>query len=189
MISSKVSRAHLRTTAVSVLLRRLLYGVFLVTLVALAAALAAAAVPRLLGYPTLVVSGGSMSEFAPNGSLVIARWTAAEDVEPGDVIVIQEETDSDPAPPKIHRVVSLEVGGGQILVQTKGDSNETVDPNPYVLPDRVLTPAYTLPYVGLVATPLGWALVVALPATLLCIVTIRRIWAEERRPADTPGVA
>lgn len=186
VLSSKVWRADLPLAAAWVLLKRLLYGAFLVVLVALAAAAGSAVVPRLFGYGTLVVHGGSMSETAPNGSLVIARWMAAEDVEIGDVILVQEESDSGSARPRIHRVVSLEEEGGQVLVQTKGDANSTPDPNIYILPDRVLTPAYTLPYLGFlvrfVATPLGWALVVALPGTLLCMITLRGIWGT-RRPA------
>ena len=169
------------------LLRRLLHGGFVVVLVALVATLSATAVPRLFGHYAVAVQGGSMSEAIPNGSLVIARWLAADDVEPGDVILIQGEGDDGPVRPRFHRVVSLEEKGGQILATTKGDANLTPDPNIDILPDRVLTPAYSLPHLGhLVAftkTPLGWALLVALPAIALCAFTLRTIWASEERPA------
>jgi signal peptidase I len=173
------------------LFRRLLYGIVVLALLALAVVLGAAVLSRLFGYRTLVVQGGSMGHSIPTGSLVYARWIGAEDVELGDVILVQEESASGPAHPKLHRVVSLEGDGDQILVQTKGDTNETVDPKVYILPDRVLTPAYTLPYlgylVGFVVTPLGWALLVALPATVVCLLTLRGIWAPAPEASAEAG--
>ena len=172
-----------RRLAAAAILRRLLYAAFICALLALAAALAVAVVPRLFGYGTLVVHGGSMGERIPNGSLVFARWIPAEKVKVGDVILVREETAGDPARPKIHRVVWLEQNEGQVLVRTKGDTNETVDPHLYVLPSRVATPAHTVPdlgyVIGFVQTPLGWALAVMLPATLLCAATLRDIWVSK----------
>ncbi len=193
MLSSRVWPAGLTAAAAASLLRRLLYGVLVLALLALATVLGVAALSRLFGYHTLVVQGGSMGHSIPSGTLVYGRWMGAGDVELGDVILVQEETDSGPARPKLHRVVSLEREGSQILVQTKGDLNESVDPKVYILPDRVLTPAYTLPYlgylVGFVATPLGWALLVALPATAVCLFTLRGIWAPARETAAEAGGA
>jgi len=178
MLSAGISRK----TAGS-FLRRLLYGALLAALLVLAAALSAAAVPRLFGYGTVVVNGRSMGGSTPNGSLVVARWLAPEEVELGDVILFRVDGASGPMRPKLHRVVALKENGGQILVQTKGDANNAADPDLYILPDRVLTRAYALPYlgylVGFVRTQLGWALLVALPATALGIVTLRGIWAGE----------
>jgi signal peptidase I len=192
VLSSKLWRADFALAAAWALLRRLLYAASLVALVVLAGALSVAALPRLLGYGTLVVNGGSMSEAYPNGSLVIARWTAAEDVELGQVIVVQEETDDGPARPKIHRVVSLDEEGGHILAQTKGDANRTPDPKLYILPERVLTPVRSLPHLGFIAgfaaTPLGWLVLVFLPASALCLATLRQIWKDDdqRRSRRAP---
>jgi len=193
MLSSRVSPAGLTAAAAAGLLKRLLYGVLVLALLALAVVLGAAVLSRLFGYHTMVVQGGSMGHSLPNGSLVYCRWVEAGDVELGDVILVQEETASGPAPPKLHRVVSLEREGGQVLVQTKGDLNETVDPKVYILPERVLTPAYTLPYlgylVGFAVTPLGWALLVALPMTVVGLFTLRSIWADEERAVAKRGTA
>lgn len=187
MLSSKLSRENLALAAAWAFLRRLLYAALLVALVALAAALSVAALPRLFGYGTLQVDGGSMADAYPNGSLVITRWMPAEEAQLGDVIVVQEDSDDGPARPKLHRIVSLDEQGSQILVRTKGDANQTPDPKLYILPDQVRTPAHMLPYlghvVGFVVTPLGWVLLVALPATLLCVTTLRAIWTGEDEPA------
>jgi len=76
--------------------------------------------------------------------------------------------------------------GDRIVVRTKGDANQTEDPQPYVLADRVLTPARHLPYlgylVGFVTTRLGWILLSALPAAFLCLFALRLIWFGGERP-------
>jgi signal peptidase I len=171
------------------LLRRLFYTACLLGLLVIAAALFTAAAPRLAGFPTLVVSGGSMGESAENGSLIIARWKAAEEVRVGDVIVLQQSTDSGPAQPRLHRVISLDREGGDTLVVTMGDANTTPDPGILILPDRVQTPAYTVPHagyiVGFVKTPTGWALLAALPALVAALFIVRGIWAKV--PAEAGG--
>ncbi len=191
MLSSNVSQATLSTAVSKRLLRRLLYGGFVAVLVVMVAALSATAAPRLFGYYAVAVQGGSMNEAIPNGSLVIARWLAADDVELGDVVLIQGETDDGPVRPRFHRVVSLEEEGGQVLVTTKGDANATPDPDIDILPGRVLTPAYSLPYLGhlvtFAMTPLGWALLVALPSIALCASTLRGIWTGKKKPAAKPA--
>ncbi len=186
----RATPAHLPLTKVSHVLRRLGYVAFLVSLIALIAALGAAVLPRLTGYGTLVVRGGSMGEAYPTGSLVVSRSMAAKEVRLGDAILVGGENASGRGLPTLHRVVSLSEDGGQIVVQTKGDANETVDPNLYVLNGRVATPVYALPYfgylVGFVLTQLGWALLVAIPATILCLLVLRSIWGHEEGSSTTP---
>ena len=168
-----------------------MYRAIVIVLLALVAALAVAVVPRFFGYETVVVGGGSMTDTAPNGSLVVARWRAAREVQLGDVIVVREADGGGQALPKIHRVISLEEHNGQILVRTKGDANQTPDPKVYILPERVLTRIYTLPHVGylvsFVGTPLGWALAVMLPATLLCAFTVWGIWRPRSQERHSLG--
>lgn len=189
MLASRVARADHVLPVAWMLLRRSVYAVCLIGSLVIAAALLTAATPRLFGFPTLVVSGGSMGEAAENGSLIIARWKAAEEVRVGDVIVLRESTESGPARPRLHRVISLDEEGGDILVTTKGDANSTPDPGIIVLPDRVQTPAFTLPHagyiVGFVRTPIGFALLAALPALVTALFIVRGIWAGG--PAEAGG--
>jgi signal peptidase len=179
---SKAFQRGLAGTA-AVFLRRLAYGVLLGGLAVLAVALALAVLPRLFGYGTLAVNGGSMGETVPKGSLVIARWLAAGEVQPGHVILVNQEDASGMTRPKLHRVVSVQVRGEQTLVQTQGDANATPDPSLYALPSRVWTPARTLPYLGyllgFLLTPVGWSLAVLLPATLISAGILHSIWRSE----------
>lgn len=176
MLTFKVSQAASPLAAAGGVLRRLLYAGLIVGLIAMIAALAVAVVPRFLGYGAVAINGGSMGESIPTGSLMIARWVPDEQVRVGQVIVVAEPGRAAVA----HRVVSLQENGGNILVRTKGDANQAPDPGPFLLPARVLTAAHTIPYLGYLAlyvkTPLGLTLFVTLPATLLCLNLLRRIW-------------
>ena len=189
MLSFRTRHADLPLAYARAVFGRLLYAALIVALIALAAALVAAVAPRALGYGTFAVHGGSMGESIPNGSLVYTRSLPAGDVKIGDVILVREES---AALPKVHRVVAIYPEGDHVAVRTKGDANQTLDPDLYVLPDRVATPTRTVPYLGyllgLVVTPLGGSLLVALPTTLLCLFALRAIWAPQRRTTPEPGV-
>ena len=160
-----------------------------VALVGLAATLAIAAAPAAAGLRPVVVHGGSMGRSIPNGSLVMARWVAAGEIDVGDTILIQEAGEDGPAVPKLHRVVSRDTDGGNVLVHTRGDASQAPDPPLYVLPNRVLTPTSHIPYLGFVVarvtTVQGWLLFIALPGTLLCLLTLHSIWFPGPRGTRT----
>ncbi len=99
----------------------------LALLVVSTAALAAAHVQGARFVPVLT---GSMSPYAPVGSLVLTVPVAGQDVVPGDVIAFRP-----PAPFQVagdravlHRVVSLGTQDGQRYLTTRGDANATADP-------------------------------------------------------------
>lgn len=137
------------------------------------------------GYRVVIVNGGSMGESIPSGSLVVARWHASADIAAGDVILVNDDSAS--TQPKIHRVIDVTKNDDSYVVHTKGDGNETPDPEAYQLPDRVLVSRGHVPYLGMVATaiasPAGWLLMVALPLTLVAALTILSIWRPRKRAA------
>lgn len=141
-------------------------------------------VPTFLGYPTVVVQGGSMGDSLRGGSVAITRWVPADEVQPGDVILIGGG-DSGKSQ-KIHRVVSIDEQGGELVAVTKGDVNGAADPGLQVLKGRVAVHSYTIPYLGYAAdflrTPLGWALFVLIPISMLGALTLRDIWTTEDEP-------
>ena len=141
-------------------------------------------VPRLFGYATLVVHSGSMGQAAPAGSLVLARPLDAREVRVSDVVLVRREG-AEASPPVLHRVVSLAHRAGKVIVQTKGDSNSVADPSPYQLRGRTLTAVVAIPHAGgalsVARTPVGWTLLVAVPATVLLWMQLRAIWFPARR--------
>ena len=149
--------------------------------VVVAGALAASLAPRLLGYSSVVVYGGSMADSIPIGSIAVTKEVHPEDVAVGDVIVFYPPTTSPDRSPLMHRVVSVREEDGQRLFRTKGDANATPDHWEIGIEGRGSRVIYAVPYVGYLMdfarTPLGWALLLFLPATYLGLTTLRRIWA------------
>jgi signal peptidase len=145
-------------------------------------------VPIILGVKPLVVRSGSMEPYAPTGSLVWARQLEPTAVQVGDVILVRVQS-VQASPPVLHRVIEMRRRGGTVVVTTQGDANAAPDPTPYRLTGRTMTPIAVLPYLGYVIgtaqSPVGWTVVVALPASLLLVVQLRSIWG---RPEDAQSV-
>lgn len=166
--------------------RRAAQGALLALLAALACFLAIGVAPRLLGYENLVVESDAMGNHARRGDLMLVHALYPEEIEVGDSILVRGEHEQ---APRLHRVTSVERNGERIVAWTKIDKTERPSPVPYILEGRIFQPAVTLPYVGyfldLVETPLGWLLVVALPAVALAASLMRRIWGAAQ-PSSVP---
>jgi signal peptidase len=154
-----------------------LTGAALVVVSALVVSLA----PRFLGYSPVVVYGGSMADSVPVGSIAVTEEVSPEDVSVGDVIVFHPPATSPNPSTLMHRIVSVREEDGQRLFRTKGDANATQDPWEIGIEGRGSKVVYSVPYVGYLVdfaeTPLGWTLLLFLPATYLGLTTLRRIWA------------
>jgi signal peptidase len=171
--------------------RRRLVGVAMtLPLIVVGAIFAVCSLPALAGYRVLVVNGSSMEPTVPLGSVAFTRLHDAADVEVGDVILVNP--DSDLKARFLHRVEQVRVRDGQTLARTRGDANADVDPEWVVLNHAVPTLVTSVPAIGYVmaalTTPLGWAALVLGPAALVCARLLRDIWAAPDAPAapDTP---
>lgn len=147
------------------------------------ALLAVVALPNAIGMRSFTVMSGSMEPTIHVGDVVIDKKIRPLDARPGDVV-----TFSDPTGRKrliTHRIRSLRVQGNTVQVVTKGDANNTVE--------RWSVPANgRIGRVELRVWKLGYPLVyahsrygliglVALPALLLCLVELRKIWRTPAR--------
>jgi len=144
--------------------------------------LGAAALPRLAGFTPMLILSGSMGPAAPVGSVVLGRDVDARLVRVGDILLLPRPG----ATPVLHRVTEVGRTEGRVVVRTRGDANEFADPEPTVLPARVVSAVYVVPRIGyllrLVATPVGWVGFVLLPAAALCAVFLVRVWATVPPP-------
>ncbi len=140
----------------------------------------------LAGYRPVVLQTGSMGDYAPAGSLVIAQPRPAAEVAVGDVVVMRRPGVANVT----HRVVEIEQQGDRRFAITKGDANEAIDPTPYPLQGEQLVSRWALPGWGVRLQQL-FEPTVALFAVALAVVAVaanwlRRIWAPPRaetRPA------
>jgi signal peptidase len=146
-------------------------------------AVAASLGPRLYGYSPAIVYGGSMGDTVPVGSIAVTKVIQPEDVAVGDIIVFYPPATAADRLPLMHRVISIREEGDQQIFRTKGDANAVPDPWEMTLVGHGSRVVYAVPYAGYLATfaktPLGWTLLLLLPASYLGLTTLRAIWAKE----------
>lgn len=104
--------------------------------------------PRLLGYERYAITGGSMGEAVPQGSLVLAHATTARDLRPGDVATFVPAGHRERV---THRVVGTSPDG----LTTRGDANPAADPW-HLAPDTAVHRVVAdVPHVGAAVVALG----------------------------------
>ncbi|MEZ5227837.1 MAG: hypothetical protein R2710_14525 [Acidimicrobiales bacterium] len=129
------------------------------------------------GYRPVVITTGSMGDTAPPSSIIVAAPRPAENVQLGDILVMQR----DGRATVTHRVVAIEPGANdQRLAITKGSANPVVDAEPYRLVGDPLVGRWIMPTGGGLLLRLGdpfTALAVVLGAvSLVTFVALRWIW-------------
>jgi signal peptidase len=120
---------------------------------------------------------GSMEPAIPVGSVVVIKPVDPETLKIGDIICFQLSQ-----PTSItHRIINITNEG----FITKGDANE--DPDQWtVRKENVIGKAIlTIPFIGylgyFVRTPIGFILLILLPASVIIIMEIRNIVKELRK--------
>ena len=153
-------------------------------------------VPAVLGFERYVVTGDSMTGSFDRGSVVLAEVVPVADLRTGDVITFVPPPGEGPSGRVTHRIASIQPGPeGAVVVQTKGDANATIDPWLAQLDGPEQARAVVgIPYIGYVLGALGVRevrmLVIGLPALLVALVILARLWRdageEARRRAGSP---
>ena len=129
------------------------------------------------GWHLDIVYGGSMEPAIELGSLAVIRPVDPHAVEVGDVITYRSGTESGRV--TTHRVIEVIHDDGSLSFRTKGDANE--DPDAYVVPaENVVGSVWmSVPYVGyamdFIRTPLGFGLLIGIPAALVVVTELRNI--------------
>jgi len=146
--------------------------------------------PRLLGANLLVVLSQSMEPNIPMGAIVVSQPdTAANEIEVGDVITFNAMgPNGDPAL-ITHRVVEVLGSDSGIRFRTQGDAVEDPDMTLVSSSNLVGRVWFSLPLAGYVVafirTPVGYLVLIGLPALLLILsewMEIIRSMREDRRP-------
>lgn len=127
-----------------------------------------------------IVESGSMEPAIKTGSLVVI--TPASSYGVGDVITFESTT---ALIPTTHRIVSISDENGTKMFTTKGDANEEADTN-LVAEGSVIGRVFVaMPYAGFILDfarqPIGFSLLIVLPALLIIFGEIEKIWSEIRK--------
>lgn len=167
------------------------YGIFLVLLVGLAVLLAASLLPVPGNYKVLSVLSGSMEPAIHTGSVVVMAPTA--DYKIGEVITfgVISKTET----PVTHRIKDIKIVDGKPVYITKGDANNATDSKEISQSEVDGKVLFSIPFLGyalnFVKQPLGFALVIVVPAILIIWEEAKKIFHEitkGKKKAETAGI-
>jgi signal peptidase I len=142
----------------------------------------AATVPMAFGKRPLTVLTGSMRPTIEPGDMVVDERVPASQLRVGDIVTYQEPHGTRTI---THRVREVTISEGQARVVTRGDANDTVEQWQVEATGEVGRVVYTLPKIGY---PVTWSHtregrlgLVSVPALLLAVWALMRIWRTEVR--------
>ena len=162
------------------LLYKGIYWVFMLAVISLGALLMVSLVP-VAHIQVKVVKSGSMEPTIKTGGIVIDRPATSYRV--GDIVTFGADTKTQI--PTTHRIVGVEGEGATTVFVTKGDANEENDPVATRVGDVHGKVIFTMPYVGYILDfarqPLGFALLVGVPAAFIILEEVGKIVREVLR--------
>jgi signal peptidase I len=162
-------------------LSRIGYGIFVTAVVLLGLLLVTSLIPVPGNIQVKIVQSGSMEPAIKTGAMVVIRPSSEYRV--GDVIMFGEDTKT--KVPTTHRIVSDEVRSGVFYYTTKGDANEDPDPQQVAQSEVIGKVLFSISYLGYVLDfakkPLGFALLIGVPAVIVVFDEGANIWRETRR--------
>ena len=122
-----------------------------------------------------------MEPSIPVGSMVIVK--SSQEYRVGDVITFGADTQGQI--PTTHRIAEVREEDGRTRFVTKGDANEVADPETTALRDVIGKVLFSVPYAGYVLdfarTPLGFGVLIGIPATIVILEEVGSIVREVRR--------
>ncbi len=161
------------------LFTKAIYWMFMAAVLGLGALLMVSLVP-IAHTEIKVVKSGSMEPVIKTGGIVIVRPAATYKV--GDIITFGADTKTQI--PTTHRIVAVEGEGTNAVFTTKGDANDASDPTRTRFSDVHGKMLLTVPYVGYILNfarqPLGFALLVGVPAAFIILEELGKIVRELR---------
>ncbi|MFZ2887109.1 MAG: signal peptidase I, partial [Minisyncoccia bacterium] len=157
------------------------YVIFIAILVGIAGLVLGTMLPIPGNIEMKIVKSGSMEPAIPTGSVVVVKPQG--DYRVNDVITFGEDTKTQV--PTTHRILAIEGTGAQAVYTTKGDANEEQDANTVARREVIGKVIFSLPYAGFVLDfarqPIGFVLLIAVPAVLVILEEVLTIVREARR--------
>ncbi len=157
---------------------KIVYYILVGFLILIALLLIVSVFPITGNFKVLTVLSGSMEPTIKTGAIVAAK--PANDYKIGDIITFWPNTKTQP--PVTHRIFDIEVQGGEPVYITKGDANNASDTREITKNDVLGKVLFSVPYLGYVVDfakkPVGFILIIAVPALVIIFDEIKKIWRE-----------
>lgn len=158
-----------------------IYYLLVIVLILIIVLFVGSKLPITGNYKLMAVMSGSMVPTIKIGSIVVVK--PVENYRIGDIVTFGEENKK--KIPTTHRIIEVEVVGGTTLFTSKGDANKAPDPQKIRKEDILGKFIFSLPYFGyaidFVRKPVGFMIVIILPAAILIADEIRKIWRESKK--------
>ncbi len=158
-----------------------IYYIFIGLIALVALLLVFSAVPIPGNFRVMIVQSGSMEPAIKTGSVVVIK--SASEYKIGDVITFGPYSKT--KTPTTHRIYEIKGDCPNCTFVTKGDANNGPDQRDIRLSDIIGKVLLDVPYVGYaVATakkPVGFALIIIIPAAIIIYDEVRKIWAEVKK--------
>lgn len=140
----------------------------------------------MLGLQAAVVRSGSMTPTIAQGSVVVSESVPVTSLRPGDVITRPAEGPSEPV---THRLVSTTRQGNELLVQTRGDANQSGETWTVPADASIQRIRWVVPSIGQAIALLRSNLVLVLGLALIAglLVAALRVPGRPVRRAPRPG--
>jgi len=132
-------------------------------------------------YKIMTVISGSMEPDIKMGSVVVVKL--ADDYKIGDVITFGPVSKT--KAPTSHRIYDIKVVDGKPVYITKGDANNAPDAREVFQKDIIGKVLFDVPYVGYAVDfakkPIGFALIIIVPAAIIIFDEIKKIFYEIKK--------
>lgn len=132
-------------------------------------------------YKVMTVLSGSMEPVIKTGSIVVAK--TFNNYKIGDIITF--ELSSASKTPTTHRIVEIEVIDGNPLYTTKGDANNASDRQGVLNNQIVGKVVLNIPFLGyavnFVKKPIGFLLIIIVPAGMIILDEVKKIYNEIKK--------
>lgn len=155
-----------------------MYSIMILLLIAIAGVFLATMIPIPGHISIKIVKSGSMEPAIHVGAIVVIKPQDSYAV--GDVITFGPDTKTQI--PTTHRILEVGSDNGMTIFTTQGDANEDPDPTHVKIKDVHGKVLFTVPYAGYVLDfakkPLGFGLMIGLPAGIIILDEVMRIIGE-----------
>jgi len=129
-------------------------------------------------FQVKIVQSGSMAPAIKTGSIVVVK--PEDNYKIGDVITFGKTTKL--KEPITHRIYDIKIISGQPIYITKGDANNAPDQKEISKKDIVGKVLFHIPYLGYAVSfakkPIGFILIIIIPAAAIVYDEVKNIWKE-----------
>jgi signal peptidase len=164
---------------------KIISGLVIMFLILVALLLITSTVPIPGNIKVFNVLTGSMEPKIKTGSMVIVRQ--AENYKIGDIITFVSSNKVDRTP-ITHRIHDMKIKNGSPFYITKGDANEVQDSGEIGQKQIIGKLIFKIPFIGAVVnvakTPIGFTLLIIIPAVIFIYEEIKKIIKEITKPKN-----